>query len=114
MTKLPNLVAEEIQHLTAHFESTGNVMAAWRVFSLAKKTGHSIPESVVTEIDRFADGISNIAEHAMHADVNAYPLRFTPERLGALWRGDGVKNPADTLRRDWRDMKIGWEVNRLV
>lgn len=114
MARLPDLVAEEIDHLTSYFESTGNVAAAWRVFSLARKTGRSVPAPVAAEIDRFADGVASVAGRAMQATPNDGPLYFTPEKLGALWRGDGGQNPADTLRRDWRDMQIGFEVGRRV
>lgn len=114
MAKLPDLVASEIEDLTIYFEKTQNPMAAWKVYSLAKKTGRPIPDTVMAEVDRFADGIAAVADRAMSLNMNARPLYFTPEKLGALWRGTGVQNPADALRRRWRDMNIGYEVNRLV
>ncbi|MCS3895163.1 hypothetical protein M2171_004296 [Bradyrhizobium japonicum USDA 38] len=114
MTKIDiDFIGNEIADLTAYFEETGNVVAAWRVFALSRQHNRPIPDSVMLEVDRFATGIGAVAERAMQSSPDT-PLYFTPEKLGALWRGDGGQNPADVLRRDWRDMKIGHEVWRRV
>lgn len=114
MAPLPDLIDSEIASLTNYFETTGNVAAAWRVFHLAREYGRLIPDSVAAEIDRFAAGIAHVAEQAMLAELDAHPLYFTPERLGALWRGDAGQSPVGALQRDWRDAKIGGEVARHV
>lgn len=110
MTRIDiDFIGNEIADLTAYFEQTGNVVAAWRAYSLSRQHGRPIADSVIREVDRFAAGISAVAERAMDASPDT-PLYFTPEKLGALWRGHGGQNPADSLRRDWRDRKIGHEV----
>ncbi|WP_425991089.1 hypothetical protein [Afipia sp. DC4300-2b1] len=115
MAKLDiDFIGNEIADLTAYFEKTGNVVAAWRVFSLSRQHSRLIPDSVMAEVDRFATGVSAIADRAMQSSPDDRPLYFTPEKLGVLWRGDGGQNPADVLRRDWRDMKIGSEVWRRI
>ncbi|MBC9883219.1 hypothetical protein G8O24_38680 [Bradyrhizobium sp. INPA01-394B] len=114
MTKIDiDFIGSEIADLTAYFEETGNVVAAWRAYSLSRQHNRPIADSVMLEVDRFATGVSAVAERAMQTLPDA-PLYFTPEKLGVLWRGNGGQNPADALRRDWRDRKIGHEVWRRV
>ncbi len=114
MTSLPDLIGSEIADLTAYFEKTGNVMAAWRALSLARQHNRPVPDAVMKEVERFAAGIDAVADQAIRSSPSDKPLYFTPEKLGVLWRGDGGQNPADALRRDWRDMKIAHEVWQRV
>lgn len=114
MAPLPSLIDSEIASLTEYFNRTGNVAAAWRVYSLARQHDRPTPGSVLAEIDRFAAGIAEVAYQAMLASPSDTPLYFTPEKLGTLWRGDGGQNPVGALQRDWRDMSIGVEVARQI
>jgi hypothetical protein len=111
MAPLPyNLVDSEIADLTAFFERTRNPAAAWRAYSLARQYSRAIPDTIQTEIDRFAVCISTVAEKAIQAGVGAPPVRFRSEELGQAWRGNGGSNPIGSLQDEWRDYQIFWAV----
>lgn len=113
MAKLPDLVAEEISHLTEYFNQTKNPAAAWHVFSLCQKYRKPVPEEVTAEIVRFADGIAAETEEAIHAPTDTGVCHFRGAKIYDLWR-NGTDNPIGTLQAQWHDWKIFAKVQDLV
>ncbi|ABD08003.1 hypothetical protein RPB_3307 [Rhodopseudomonas palustris HaA2] len=109
-----DLIGSEIENLTDYFNRTSNPAAAWRVFSLCRKTDRPVPAVITAEIDRFAEGVADAAEQAMMAEVGAKPVQFRPAELGKLWRGPCKGNPVGAMQDEWRDYQIYWAVRGLV
>lgn len=114
MTKLPyNLVDSEIESVTDYFNRTKNPAAAWHVFSLCQKARKPVPDSVMAEVVRFADGIATETTEAINAPTNAGVCHFRDTEIYNLWRA-GVDNPIGTMQAQWHDWKIFARVQHLV
>lgn len=131
MTSLPDLIGSEIADLTAYFEKTGNVAAAWRAYSLVQKYGRPIPPVLQREVDRFAARVSDAAGQAIQSELGLFeqshrafkkdsddngvqpPIEFRADELYSVWIG-GCDNPVGQLQRDWRDNRIFAAIQALV
>lgn len=133
MAELPDLIGNEIADLTAYFEKTGNVAAAWRAYSLAQTYVRPIPAVLQAEVDRFAACVSEAAGRAIQTEIDlygetiiqkkddpknkppprTYPHHFRDQELYAAWR-NGIDNPIGQLQTDWRDNRIFAAIQTLV
>ena len=108
-----DFIGSEIANVTEYFNQTKNPAAAWHVFSLCQKANRPVPDSVMAEIVRFADGIAAETTEAINAPTNAGVCHFKDEKIYNLWR-NGINNPIGAMQDQWHDWKIFTRVQHLV
>ncbi len=131
MAKLPDLIAEEIEGMTAFFRQTGNPAAAAAAYSTARKNKRPVPDDIQAEIDRFIGCIADAAEKALSHETDLFgkslvarstkdrtpriPVYFRAPELYAAWRGmSKMENPVGQLQDDRRDMRVFAAIQTLV
>ncbi|WP_420132130.1 hypothetical protein [Rhodopseudomonas sp.] len=113
MSKLPSaqeIARGEIAVMVEIFERERDASAAWRAFSLARKYGCELPESINSEIDRFAEAVGSIAERAHQGDRKA---TIDNETVGKIWKNHKNRDSGGATFRARRDYDIAIAVERL-
>lgn len=114
------LMGSDLNRLSALFQETGNVAAAWLCWHLAQRWQMPAPQPVADEINRFAEQIAVLAIEAL--DGNAYAV-IDANTVAALWdtspsgAKDGTRRGSTGLAeqiRIWdRDFKVALRVYEL-
>lgn len=113
MAKLPSAqenARSEINLMVEIFERHGDASAAWRAFFLARKYDCEIPESINSEIDRFAEAVGSVAERAYEGDSRA---TIDNEEVGKIWKNHKSRDSGGAAFRAGRAYEIAIEVEKL-
>ena len=113
MAPLPSpqdMASTEIAVMVEIFERDGDASAAWRAFFLARKYGCAIPESIISEIDRFAEAVGSVAARAYEGDSRA---TIDNEEVGKIWKNYKNRDSGGAAFRARRAYDIAIEVEKL-
>jgi hypothetical protein len=113
MAGLPSvldMVRSEIAVMVEVFERDGDASAAWRAFSLGRKYGCEIPDSIDKEIDRFAEVVGAVADLAFQGDNKA---TISNEEVGLVWKNFKDRDAGPAVFRARRDYDIAVDAARL-